>query len=332
MKILILSENDVRELLSMEECIAVMEKTLETTARGDAVNPLRTALRFPVGDGLLGMMPAYLASPKSAGIKIVTVMPGNHGTEFDSHQGTVVLFEVEHGCPLAVIEASSVTAIRTAAVSALATRLLAREDASKLAILGSGVQAASHLEAMRCVRDIESVTVWSRSNANAKRFADNESARYEVPVTPVSSVPDAVAGADIVCTATSAVEPILEGPWIAPGTHINAVGACLRSWRELDADAARRSRVYVDRRESADNEAGDLLIAKEEGVIGADHVVGEIGELLLGTVEGRSSHEDITLFESLGIGVEDLGTAHFLYEKAAKLGAGTPVEFGGPAR
>ncbi len=182
MKIRLLSERDVYDLLPMPACMQVIGDTLQTLAQGKGVNPLRTALRFPEGSGLLGLMPAYLGAPKSTGVKVVTVMPGNHGTPYDSHQGFVLLFELEHGCPLALVEASSVTAIRTAAASGVATKLLARADAGKLALLGSGVQASTHLEAMCLARDISTVSVWSRSTVHAREFAARESRRHNIEI------------------------------------------------------------------------------------------------------------------------------------------------------
>ncbi len=329
MPIRILSHREVRKLLPMGECIDVMKRTLEATARGEAVNPLRTALRFPDGSGLLGLMPAYLGSPRCAGIKVVTVMPGNHGTEYDSHQGVVLLFEVENGRPLAMMDGSTITGIRTAAVSGLATRLLAREDATTLAILGSGIQARTHLAAMKAVRGLTAVRVWSRSKENARRFAERESRRHGIPVETAGSAREAVAGAEIICTTTSSREPVLSGEWISPGAHINAVGACLPNCRELDTAAVARARLFVDRRESAFNEAGDSLIPKREGAIEDAHILGEIGEILLGQVRGRVSADDITLFKSLGIGVEDLGAAYYIHQKAAARDAGITVELGG---
>ncbi len=329
MKVRIISERDVYGLLSMEDCMGVMAETLKTLGRGEGVNPLRSMLPFPDGNGLLGVMPAYLASPRSAGIKVITVMPGNHGTGYDSHQGMVMLFEVEHGCPLALVDAGSITAIRTAAVSGVATQLLARQDAQTLAILGSGVQAGTHLEAMLKARNISRVVVWSRTESNALRFAERETARHGMPIETAASAELAVAKADIICTTTSAREPVLEGAWISPGAHINAVGACLPTFRELDTTALAGSRLFVDSRESLLNEAGDFLIPKKEGVIDDSHVVGEIDEILLGKIGGRESEDEITLFKSLGIGVEDLGAAQYIYEKAVKTGAGMEVELGG---
>ena len=325
----ILTASDVRDLLPVRSCIDVVEDAWKSLARGEGVNPLRSALRFPDGSGLLGMMPAQLDAPRASGIKVVTVTPGNHGTPFDSHQGAVLVFEPEHGSLAGVIDASSVTAIRTAAASAAATRLLAREDASRLALLGSGVQAATHLDAMLAVRPVERVLVWSRSPENARRFAENASAKVLVPVEAAASAEEAVRAADLVCTVTSAREPVLEGRWLAPGTHVNAVGACLAAYRELDTEAVRRARLFTDRRESAEKEAGDYLVPLREGAIGPEHLLGEIGEILLGRLRGRRSGEEITLFESLGIGVEDLAVGCWLLERAAQAHRGIVVDLAG---
>lgn len=330
MKIRILSEKDVYQLLPMAECMGVMEDALKTLASGDGVNPLRSLLRFPDDNGILGMMPAFLGSPKCTGIKVVTVMPGNHSTEYDSHQGMVMLFEVEHGCPLAMIDASSITAVRTAAVSGVATQLLAREDATTLAILGSGVQARTHLQAMLEARQLTEVVVWSRSASNARAFVERESEIHGLAMKVASTAQEAVQGAQIICTTTSAHEPVLRGEWISPGSHINAVGACIPAFRELDSAVVVRSRLYVDRRESTLKEAGDFLIPKQEGAIEDSHIVGELGEILLGEVAGRGSEDEITLFKSLGIAVEDLAAATYIYEKAVKSGIGVQVEIGGP--
>ena len=282
MSVRIVTQVEVERLLPMSECIDVMSEALVTLARGAAVLPLRSMVRLPDRPGLLGLMPAYLGAPPVMGLKVVTVMPGNHGTEFDSHQGAVIIFEVEHGSPLAIIDGTSITAIRTAAVSGLATRVLAREDAGDLAILGSGVQAASHLDAMKAVRPLRRVRVWSRNPQHARAFAERGSARHGLRIEAVGSARAAVEGADLVCTTTSSREPVLEGAWLATGAHVNAVGACTRDARELDTAGVAGARLYVDRRESALNEAGDFLIARSEGAIGDDHIVGELGEVLIG--------------------------------------------------
>jgi len=313
----------------MDECIKVMEETLAAVARGEAVLPLRPVMRLPEKGGGLGMMPSYLGNIDAIGLKVITVFHGNHGTKFDSHQGVVLLFEPKHGQLLSIMDASSITAIRTAAVSGVATKLLSREKSRSLAILGSGTQASTHLAAMRDVRTITDVRVWSRNTANARKFSEIESRRHGIPITVWANVEDAVRDADIVCTTTGSRDPILEGKWLAPGTHVNAVGSSIAVARELDASAVKMSSLFVDRRESTLNEGGDFLIAKQEGAVGDDHILGEIGELLSGKVQGRASRDDITLFKSLGLAVEDLASAHHIYRKAMAQGLGMSVELGG---
>jgi ornithine cyclodeaminase/alanine dehydrogenase-like protein (mu-crystallin family) len=329
MAVLLASDKDVVALLPMEECMDVMEQALKTLARGDAILPLRPVLRLPDSPNAFALMPAYMGAPRAVGVKVITVFPGNDATPFDSHQGAVMLFDTEHGCLLAILDASSITAIRTAAVSGVATRLLARADAKVLTLLGSGVQAGTHLEAMLLARPIERVRVWSRTPARLRAFAERAAKRHGIPVEPCDSARAAVEGADIVCTTTASREPVLFGDWLAPGTHVNAVGASLPTARELDAVAVARARLIVDRRESALNEAGDFLLAKHEGAVSDDHIRGELGEVLLGRVSGRASRDEITLFKSLGLAVEDIAAAHHVYRRAAAGGARTWVELGG---
>jgi ornithine cyclodeaminase len=327
METLILGHVQVHHLLPVEECIPVMEEALKTLASGDVVLPLRHAVMLPDRRGLLGLMPAYLGRPTAMGAKIISVFHGNRGTPYESHQGAVLLFEIEHGRLLAMVDAASVTAIRTAAVSAVATRHLAVEKAGDLAILGSGTQASMHLNAMRAVRPIRRVRVWSRTPGHAEHFAARESERSGIRVEVAESAGDAVEAADVICTTTGAMAPILLGDWIAPGAHINAVGASRPPFRELDTPAVVRSRLYVDRRESAFSEAEDFLAPKREGAIGDEHIVGELGEVLLRKVPGRTSPSDITLFKSLGLAIEDLAAAHYVYSRALSLHAGTAVDF-----
>lgn len=325
----ILTQAEVRQLLPMGDCIELMAEALAALGRGDAVNPLRQGVRLPGKTGLLGLMPGYLAAPASLGLKAVTVFPDNHGTEFDSHQGVVMLFDVDNGLPIAIVDGSEVTAIRTAAVSGVATRLLAREDATDLAILGSGVQARTHLEAMRAVRGIDRVRVYSPNRENRERFAERESSRHGIPVEACASARQAVEESEIICTVTSSREPVLLGEWIADGAHINAVGASIASARELDTDCVAQARLFVDRRESTRNEAGDFLTPKREGAIDDDHIQGEIGEILLRRSAGRRSDDEITLFKSLGLAVEDLAAAHYVHRRAVEEGVGVEVPLGG---
>ncbi|HEY4216144.1 MAG TPA: ornithine cyclodeaminase family protein [Gemmatimonadaceae bacterium] len=326
---LVLNQNEVTELLPMSACIDVMASALATLARGDAVLPLRTVVVYPDGTGAFAVMPAYLGTPKTVGAKVVTVVPGNHGTEFDSHQGAVLLFDSKNGSLVAILDATPVTAIRTAAVSAVATRELARENASSLAIIGSGVQALTHLEAMCAVRPIKTLRIYSRNRANCQKLADVAKKKFSLDASVSENGQDAVRNADIVCTTTSSKEPVLFGEWLTPGTHINAVGSSQAHARELDSAAVVRSRVYVDRRESALNESGDMLVPLRAGDIGPDHIVGEIGDLLLGRAPRRGSDLEITLFNSLGLAIEDLAAASYVYDQAVRRGIGTNVMLGG---
>lgn len=328
MKIRIIDYQQVRRLLDMETCIELMASALTTLAEGSACQPLRSAMHLASGKGLLGLMPAYLGDIDAHAVKAISVFPGNHGSAYDAHQGVVVLYEGQHGCPIAVMDGSEITAIRTAAASALATRLLAREDSRILALIGSGIQARSHLEAMRCVRPVAEVRVCSRNMENARRFAERESARFDLPITAYASAEQAVANADIICTTTASTEPVLFGSMLPPGCHINAVGACFAAARELDSEAVAKARLYTDRLESLENEAGDYLVPLGEGLISADHVIGEIGDLLIGKISGRGDTAEITLFKSLGIAVEDLAAAQHIYQQALQSGLGTSLAFG----
>jgi ornithine cyclodeaminase len=324
---LILNQQDVTTLLTMEKCVGLMAETLSALARGEATLPLRTVFLIP--DGAFAVMPAALANPSTVGAKIITVLPKNHGTQFDSHQGAVLLFDTKNGSLLSVMDATSITTIRTAAVSGVATRALAKKDAKTLTILGAGVQGHSHLEAMFAVREFESVRIWSRNAAHAQTLAgvarDKHGAKADVSPT----AKDAVAGADVICTTTSSTEPILLGEWLSPGAHVNAVGTSQPHARELDSAAVARSRLYVDRRESALKEPGDIITPLENGDITPDHIVGEIGEVLIGGAPGRSNLDEITLFKSLGLAIEDLASAHFLYAEALRTHTGVQVDLGG---
>ena len=322
MKLLVLSEHHVAELLTFPECIEAMAEALTATARGEVTNPLRSVMRPEGASGFLGLMPAYRGGDKPAfGLKEICLFPGNPARGLDTHLGGVLLHSGETGELLAVMNASAITAIRTAAVSALATRLLAREDAKVHAIIGAGVQARSHLAAISVVRDIAEVRICSRTRAKADALAGAN-------VRVVDSIEDAVRGADIISTTTSSREPVLRRSWIAPGTHINAVGSSIAAARELDSDTVAAAALFVDRRESTLNESGDYLSAVREGAIaGPEHIRAEIGEILAGRAEGRRSRDEITLFKSLGIAIEDLAAAQFLYDKARRLGRGSVVDF-----
>jgi len=329
MKILVLNQDEIKELLTMEECMAAMEKALLALNAGDVLLPLRQVMWLPGKQSALAVMPAFSNESKSMGVKVLSVFPGNLGTEYDSHQGAILLFETDNGKLLSVLDATEITARRTAAVSGVATRVLSRPDACDLTIIGSGVQAHQHLEAMMAARRIKRVRVWSRTAANAKRFCNRESARYGIPVEPIADAKEAVIGADIICTVTSSRTPVLSADWIWSGAHINAIGTYGPGAREIDTATVVRSRLFVDRRESAMNEAGDFIIPRNEGVITENHILGELGEVLAGKTPGRTSPQEITLFKSLGLAIEDLATAQHLYDKALLKGMGTWVELGG---
>jgi ornithine cyclodeaminase len=314
----------------MSECVDAMTDALRTLAVGGAVLPLRQVVRLPNGRDAFALMPAVLDEPSALGAKVITVFPGNDATPYDSHQGAVLLFDTEYGRLIGILDASTITALRTAAVTAVATRLLARPDARTLALLGAGVQAETHLESISLVRPIDQVRVWSRSGDRAHRFAERfTAAGARIVVCPTAR--EAVEGADVVCTVTSSREPVLFGDWLAPGTHVNAVGASLATSRELDSAAVVKARLYVDRRESTLNEGGDFLVPKREGLIGDDHIVGEIGELLVDPprIQGRRSAQEITLFKSLGLAIEDLAAARRIYDRAVASGAGSWLSLGG---
>ncbi len=328
MKVLMVSHQEVKQWLPMDACMDVMAATLKMLSQGGALNPLRHLMWLPDKTGVLGMMPAYLADGKVMGLKAISVFPGNHATEYDSHQGTVMLFETQNGRLLAMMDAGKITAIRTAAVSGVATRLLARNNAADLAILGSGVQAHTHLEAMRVARNISGVRIWSRRFEQAQKFADQASAACKIPVKAFDKAREAVDGADIICTVTSATDPILQGDWISSGTHINAVGSSVPFARELDTSAMAKSKLFVDRRESTLNEAGDFLIPQKEGAIDDSHIKGELGDILMDRISGRESPEEVTLFKSLGLAVEDVASAYFIYQRMSENQEGTWVEFG----
>lgn len=324
MTLLVLSHAEVQRLLPIEECIPVMEKALEALARGEVHQPLRQVIRAPNAGGFLGLMPAYW---HSYGLKAVCVFPENPKRGLDTHLGAVLLYSGDTGQLLAVMNASAITAIRTAAVTAVATKLLARADAAELAIIGAGVQARAHLLAMAAVRPIRRARIAGRDVAAASRMAHEMKGRVKFPLEPARSVEEAVPGADVIVTATSSRDPVLRRDWISPGTHINLVGSSIPSAREADGPTMAAGSLFVDRRESTMNESGDYLYALREGAIKEGHIRAEIGELLTGARKGRGSRDEITIFKSLGLAIEDLAAALSLYEKAQSEKAGSRVEF-----
>ena len=312
----------------MAECIELMADALASLARGEVFQPLRTIVRPPDARGLLGLMPAYRGGESGAfGMKAICVFPGNPSLGKDAHQGMVILFSQETGEPLALMNASQITAIRTAAVSAVATRLLARPDASELGIIGAGVQARTHLVALASVRSIKRARVACRNPEHATQLVRELQDKVTFPIEPVSSNEAAVRDADIVVTATSAHEPVLNRNWIADGAHINAIGTHSPQSREIDTDTMAAARIFFDRRESALNEAGDYLLAAKEGAVTPDSIVAEIGEVVIEAKQGRISPHEITLFKSLGLAIEDVVCADYLFRKAQTENAGAWVDF-----
>ena len=313
----------------MGECINVIEEMFKVLARGEAILPLRSIVSTPDKKGALVQMPAHLGSStfNVIGGKFISVFPENLSTEYESHQGCILLFECVNGRLLAVIDASSVTAIRTASASAVATKVLARNDAANLAILGSGTQASMHLTAMREIRPIKRVRIWSRNKVHAENFVARHS--HDLEIKSSDSPKEAVEDADIICTTTATRDPILNGEWIPSGCHINAVGASRPPSRELDSQAVAKSRLYTDRMESLLNEADDYRIPKSEGMLTDINLVGEIGQLLLGQIPGRTNDSEITIFKSLGIATEDLAVANHIYKKCEASKFGTWLDFSG---
>jgi len=329
MDVLVLTAEDVEKLLPMRACIRVMREALSALAEGRALVPLRMVMRMPDESGFMGVMPGYLAPLDgrggALGMKAVTVFPRNAARGIDTHQGAVLLFEADTGRLSALMDGGAITAIRTAAVSGVATDVLARRDAAELAVLGAGVQARTHLEAIAAVRNIKQARIWSRTFERARALAGEQQAKLGFPVEAVSSPETAIRGADVIATVTASAEPVLQRSWVKDGAHINAVGSSVPHTRELDTQTIVSSRLFVDRRESALKEAGDLLIPMREGAVTADHIVAELGEVITGKNPGRRSPGELTVFKSLGIAVEDVAAAAFVVEQARASRTGQTV-------
>jgi ornithine cyclodeaminase/alanine dehydrogenase-like protein (mu-crystallin family) len=327
-KIQVLTAHDVESHLPMSACIDAMADALAGLARGELFQPLRMVVRPQNAAGLMAMMPAYRGGAEPAfGVKAIGIFPGNTARGKDTHQGAVALFDGETGELTALVNAAAVTAIRTAAVSGVATRLLAREDAVDAAIVGSGIQARSHLAALAAVRPLRRVRVASRRFEHARRFAEETGRQHPFAIEPVETVEEALKGALLVATVTDSAEPVVKREWVARGAHLNVVGASVAAKREVDSATMAASRLFVDRRESTVNEAGDYLMPLADKAIGPDHIQAELGEILTGARRGRTSPDEITLFKSLGLAVEDLAAASLACRRAREAGAGTWVEF-----
>jgi ornithine cyclodeaminase len=328
MSLLILNHAQVEQLLPMNECIDVMEDAFTTLARDEYHQPLRTIVKPPKVKGVMALMPTFRAGEAPLfGLKAICVFPGNADIGKDAHQGGVILFDGTNGEPLAFVNASAVTAIRTAAVSGLATRRLARADASDLAIIGAGVQARTHLAAISCVRALKRVRVCARRLESAQKFVAEMQSQSPCPLEPVASPEAAIRGADLIVTATTSREPVVQREWVSTGAHINAVGTFSFNAREIDTATITDASLFVDRRESALNEAGDYLIPAQEGAIGPEHIRAELAEVVTGNHPGRTSPGEITIFKSLGLAMEDLAAAAYVFGKAREQHVGAVVSF-----
>lgn len=320
---IVLSRDDVAALLPPETAIEVVADAMAAVSRGDAELPLRSVIDVG-GPNKMGIMPGMMKEPACHGIKLVSLFPGNVAAGFSSHQGAMVLFEARHGSVVAMMDGGPLTALRTAAASAVATRTLARTDASVLAMVGAGEQARHHLDALMTVRPIRELRIASRTERSAAAFATHAQRLYpQLRVDAGTDIETAVNRADMVCTVTTSPTPVLRGEWIAAGTHLNVVGASIPSKREVDNEMILRAKLFVDYRPSTFAQAGEIVDMVAAGTIGREHVRGEIGEVLTGSSEGRTNDEEITLYRSLGVAAQDLACAHHCWAEALATGRGT---------
>jgi ornithine cyclodeaminase/alanine dehydrogenase-like protein (mu-crystallin family) len=325
--VIVLDPAEVRELLPMADAVELMRTAFRAFSGGAVEQPVRHMVRSPAGD-VLAVMPAHVGEGEHGfGLKAVSIVPANAGRGLPVHAGLVLVFDPKTGQPCALASGAAITAIRTAAASAVATDALARPDASTLAILGSGVQARSHLEAMAIVRPPKAVSVWNHRRETAERFAEWAAERIACPVEVCATAAEAASGADVVCTVTASAEPVLAAADVAAGAHLNAVGSSFPGARELTGELVGRCRVFTDSRESAARESGDLLIAVAEGHFAMDGIQAEIGEVLAGGHPGRGSADEVTLFESLGLAAQDVYSGLVLHRRAVATGIGTRLDF-----
>ena len=322
---LVLSESDVRAVLPMQELITAMQAALTSFSMGRVRQPLRTVLEVGDSKAFFGVMPAFLPDSGALGTKLVTVFGSNLERGLPSHLATIVLLDSTTGEMRALMDGRYITEARTAAVSAVSAQLLSRPDASTLAIIGTGVQARSHLEALNLVRELREVRVWSPTPSHRDAFAGEASRHVSARIEAAASAEAAVSGADLIALVSSSREPVVRSEWISDGAHVCAVGACRPDQREMDSSLVRRSRLFVDSREAALAEAGDIVIPIKEGMIDAGHIAGELGEVAAGTIPGRTTTSEVTLFKSLGMAVEDVAAAHLALERAAVRGLGRGI-------
>jgi len=307
-----IDRDEVAARLTYEKCIPIVRQAMIAFSRGETKQLLRSII--PLADGrMFGVMPGAMGERAVFGAKVLSVFPDNFAKGIQSHQGVVIIFDPESGAPVCVAHAGEITAIRTAAASAVATDALAQKDARRMALLGYGEQAETHAKAIQKVRELESIAVWGRSPERARALAERMSQQLGIPVTASESVEQAVADADIICTLTSAYDPILKGEWVRPGTHLNVVGSGYAGPAEIDNDLVVRSRFIADSREGVLQQGGEFLRAKAAGLVGDGHIVGEIGQVLAGVIEGRRFAEEITVYKSLGHVVQDLSSAWALF-------------------
>jgi ornithine cyclodeaminase/alanine dehydrogenase len=319
---LILTKNELRSLISMRDCIEAVEDAFNDLARGEAFAPERLHLGLPNGEGVLLEMPAYLNS--ALGTKIVSVFPGNPKLGLDAVQAAYMLLGAATGEPLALMEGRFITAIRTAATSAVATKHLASPGRKRLAVFGAGVQARYHIEAMMETVEVERIYISSRTEAKVAELADWATARYGIDCRQTGAS-DAAGRADLICTCTGSPVPLFDGMLIRTGAHINAVGAFTPETRELDGELIRRSKVIIDSESAAGREAGDLLIPVSDGMIEPSHFAVTLSDIVSGKRAGRTSNDEITVFKSCGLAIEDLATARLAYSRAVELGFGTSI-------
>lgn len=311
-----IDRDEVSRRLTYDLCIPIVREAMIAFSQGQTKQLLRSILWLSEHRAF-GVMPGALGEHAPFGAKLISVFAGNAERGIQSHQGLVVLFDPHSGAPVCAVHAGEVTAIRTAAASAVATAALARPDARRLSLIGCGEQASTHLRAIAKVRDLESVTVWGRSPDRARAFAGRHQPGFPTPITVAATVPEAVAHADVICTVTAAAEPVLKGEWVRPGAHVNVVGSSYAGPTEVDNDLVARSRFIVDSREGILRQGAEFLRAKEAGLIGDGHIVAEIGQVLAGEVEGRRSPAEITVYKSIGHVVQDLASAWALYSQPA---------------
>ncbi|MGQ0735997.1 MAG: ornithine cyclodeaminase family protein [Acidobacteriota bacterium] len=321
----LLTEEQVRNLLPLPELIAAMEAAVARFSSGEVLQPIRSVLTVGPTRAYFGLMPAYIERPASLGAKLVTVFNQNHARGLPSHLATIVLFDPATGALISLMDGRYITEARTAAVSAVSARHLAKRDASTLAIIGTGVQARSHLEAYAEVRTLRTVRVWSPTERSREKFVEGMRGRVAATLQATASAEEAVNGADLVVLATSSPKPVVEDSWVTAGAHVVCVGACRPDQREMAPALVARSRLFVDSRAAAIVESGDIVCGIREGLFDASHISGELGEVVLGRVAGRTSDEQVTVFKSLGMAVEDVVTADLVFRKALETGAGTEL-------